>query len=58
MVRYRIGMAVKDPIKNRAYVAKSRAKLISRIGIEAYRKKMAEAQSPQPREHIEPEKKH
>ena len=51
-------MAVKDPIKNRAYVAKSRAKLISRIGIEAYRKKMAEAQSPQPREHIEPEKKH
>ena len=37
-------MAVKDPIKNRAYVAKSRAKLISRIGIEAYRKKMADSQ--------------
>ena len=37
-------MATKDPIKNRAYVAKSRAKLIARIGIENYRKKNAEAQ--------------
>ena len=37
-------MAVKDPLKNRQYVAKSRAKLIARIGIEEYRKRNAEAQ--------------
>ena len=37
-------MATKDPVKNRQYVAKSRAKLIARIGIEEYRKRNAEAQ--------------
>ena len=37
-------MAVKDPLKNSQYVAKSRAKLIARIGIEEYRKRNAEAQ--------------
>ena len=37
-------MPTKDPIKNRKYVAKSRAKLIARIGIEEYRKRNAEAQ--------------
>ena len=37
-------MAVKDPLKNCQYVAKSRAKLIARIGIEEYRKRNAEAQ--------------
>jgi len=37
-------MPTKDKIKNRAYVAKSRAKLINSIGIEAYRKRMAEKQ--------------
>ena len=37
-------MAVKDPLKNRQYVAKSRAKLIERIGIQEYRKRNAEAQ--------------
>jgi hypothetical protein len=37
-------MVVKNREKNRQYVAKSRAKLIARIGIEAYRKKNAEAQ--------------
>ena len=34
----------KDPIKNRQYVAKSRAKLITRIGIEEYRLRNAAAQ--------------
>jgi len=34
----------KDPIKNRQYVAKSRAKLIARIGIEEYRQRNATAQ--------------
>ena len=37
-------MPTKDPIKNRAYVAKSRAKLIANIGIEEYRRRNAEAQ--------------
>ena len=37
-------MPTKDKAKNRAYVAKSRAKLINSIGVEAYRKKMAEKQ--------------
>ena len=37
-------MAVKDPLKNRQYVAKSRAKLIARIGIEEYRRRNAETQ--------------
>ena len=37
-------MVTKDKAKNRAYVAKSRAKLINSIGVEAYRKKMAEKQ--------------
>jgi hypothetical protein len=34
----------KDPLKNRQYVAKSRAKLIARIGIEEYRRRNAAAQ--------------
>ena len=34
-------MVVKDKVKNREYVAKSRQKLINRIGIDEYRKKMA-----------------
>ena len=37
-------MVVKDKIKNRKYVAKSRQKLIDSIGIDAYRKRNAEAQ--------------
>ena len=37
-------MPTKNREKNRQYVAKSRAKLIARIGIEAYRKRNAEAQ--------------
>ena len=37
-------MATKDKIKNREYVAKSRQKLIDSIGIDAYRKRNAEAQ--------------
>ena len=37
-------MATKDKVKNRAYVAKSRQKLINSIGIDAYRKRNAEAQ--------------
>lgn len=37
-------MPTKNLQKNREYVARSRAKLIARIGIEAYRKKNAEAQ--------------
>ena len=37
-------MPTKDKAKNRAYVAKSRAKLINSIGIEEYRRRMAEAQ--------------
>ena len=37
-------MATKDKIKNRKYVAKSRQKLIDSIGIDAYRKRNAEAQ--------------
>ena len=37
-------MPTKDLLKNRQYVAKSRAKLIARIGIDEYRKKNAEAQ--------------
>jgi hypothetical protein len=37
-------MPTKDRLKNRQYVAKSRAKLIARIGIEEYRKRNAEAQ--------------
>ena len=37
-------MATKDPVKNRAYVAKSRQKLINSIGITEYRKRNAEAQ--------------
>ena len=37
-------MPTKDKIKNRAYVAKSRQKLINSIGIDAYRKRNAEAQ--------------
>ena len=37
-------MATKDKIKNRKYVAKSRQKLINSIGIDAYRKRNAEAQ--------------
>ena len=35
---------MKDKIKNREYVAKSRQKLIDSIGIDAYRKRNAEAQ--------------
>ena len=34
-------MVVKDKVKNREYVAKSRQKLINRIGIDEYRKRMA-----------------
>jgi len=37
-------MATKDKIKNREYVAKSRQKLINSIGIDAFRKRNAEAQ--------------
>jgi len=37
-------MPTKDKIKNRAYVAKSRQKLINSIGIDAYRKRNADAQ--------------
>ena len=37
-------MATADKAKNRAYVAKSRQKLINSIGIDAYRKRNAEAQ--------------
>jgi uncharacterized protein YpiB (UPF0302 family) len=37
-------MPTKDSLKNRQYVAKSRAKLIASIGIEEYRKRNAEAQ--------------
>ena len=37
-------MPTKDKIKNRKYVAKSRQKLIDSIGIDAYRKRNAEAQ--------------
>ena len=37
-------MATKDPIKNRAYVAKSRQNLIDSIGITEYKKRNAEAQ--------------
>jgi hypothetical protein len=37
-------MPTKDPIKNRKYVAKSRAKLMARIGIEEYRRRNAELQ--------------
>ena len=37
-------MVTKDPVKNRAYVAKSRQKLINSIGITEYRKRNAEAQ--------------
>ena len=37
-------MATKDPVKNQAYVAKSRQKLINSIGITEYRKRNAEAQ--------------
>ena len=37
-------MVVKDKIKNREYVAKSRQKLINSIGIDAFRKRNAEAQ--------------
>ena len=37
-------MVVKDKVKNRAYVAKSRQKLINSIGIDAYRKRNADAQ--------------
>ena len=37
-------MATKDKIKNRKYVAKSRQKLIDSIGIDAFRKRNAEAQ--------------
>ena len=37
-------MVVKDKVKNRAYVAKSQQKLINSIGIDAYRKRNAEAQ--------------
>jgi hypothetical protein len=37
-------MTTKNLEKNRQYVAKSRAKLIARIGIEEYRRRNAEAQ--------------
>ena len=37
-------MVTKDPVKNRAYVAKSRQKLINSIGITEYRKRNSEAQ--------------
>ena len=37
-------MPTKDPIKNRAYVAKSRQKLINSIGINEFRRRNAEAQ--------------
>ena len=37
-------MPTKDKIKNRKYVAKSRQKLIDSIGIDAFRKRNAEAQ--------------
>ena len=37
-------MPTKDKVKNRAYVAKSRQKLINSIGIDAYRKRNADAQ--------------
>jgi hypothetical protein len=37
-------MATKDPVKNRQYFAKSRAKLINTIGIEKYRRRNVVAQ--------------
>lgn len=37
-------MVTKDKEKNKAYVRKSRQKLISTIGIDAYRKRNADAQ--------------
>ena len=37
-------MPMKDRVKNRAYKAKSRQKLINFIGIDAYRKRNADAQ--------------
>jgi hypothetical protein len=42
-VRYRT-MPTKDPVRNRQYVAKSRAKAINTLGIEEYRKRMAQKQ--------------
>ena len=41
-------MPTKDKVKNRAYVAKSRQKLINSIGIDAYRKRNADAQREYP----------
>ena len=37
-------MVTKDKEKNKAYVRKSRQKLINTIGIDAYRKRNADAQ--------------
>jgi hypothetical protein len=37
-------MPTKNPIKNREYVAKSRQKLINALGIEEYRRRMAQKQ--------------
>lgn len=42
LLRYR--MPTKDSVKNREYVAKSRAKQIAAMGEEAYKKQQAEAQ--------------
>ena len=37
-------MVTKDPVKNRQYVTKSRQKSINALGIEEYRRRMAQKQ--------------
>ena len=37
-------MPTKDPVKNRQYVTKSRQKSINTLGIEEYRRRMAQKQ--------------
>ena len=37
-------MVTKDPVKNRQYVTKSRQKSINTLGIEEYRRRMAQKQ--------------
>ena len=37
-------MPTKNPVKNREYFAKSRQKLINALGIEEYRRRMAQKQ--------------
>ena len=41
----KVQMPTKDKDKNKAYVAKSRQKLINNIGIDAYRKRNADHRS-------------